>query len=183
MDDTCTLLSSNSINEFHDHLDPNIQFTLEKENDVSLPFLDVLLSKDSDGSIRTSVFRKPTHTDKYLFSSHHPLNHKMSVVKTLFNRASLLSTSLVEQSIEESHIVQALKGNGYPTRFIHRSQVVSACQKSNVYSEVSPKTVNIPYIQGLSESIRRVLSELDIVVHFIHFVTFWLNLRIHYHQI
>ena len=90
----------------------------------------------------------------------------MSVVKTLFNRASLLSTSLVEQSIEESHIVQALKWNGYPTRFIRRSQVVSARQKSNVDSEVSPKTVNIPYIQGLSESIKRVLSELDIVVRF-----------------
>ena len=109
----------------------------------------------------------------------------MSVVKTLFNRACLLSTSLVEQSIEESHIVQALKRNGYPTRFIRRSQVVSACQtwriesyppsplcltstvsacqKSNVDSDVSAMTV---YIQGLSECIKRVLSELDIVVHF-----------------
>ena len=83
--------------------------TLEKEKDGSLSFLDDLLSRDPDGSIRTSVFRKPTHTDKYLqFSSHHPLNHKMSVIKTLFNRASLLYTSLVEQSIEESHIVQGM---------------------------------------------------------------------------
>ena len=31
-------------------------------------------------------------------------------------------------------------------------------------SEVSPNTVNIPHIQVLSESIKRVLSELDIVV-------------------
>ena len=149
MDDTCTVLPSDSINEFHDHLnsvDPNIQFTLEKEEEGSLPFLDVLLSRDSDGAIRTSVFRKPTHTDKYLqFSSHHPLNHKMSVVKTLFSHASLLSTSLLEQSVEESRIVQALKGNGYPTRFIRRSKVVSTHQKSNVDSEVPPKTVNIPY--------------------------------------
>ena len=156
------MLLSDSINEFHDHLniDPNIQFTLEKEKDGCLPFLDVLLSRDSDGSIRTSVFQKPTHTDKYLqFFSHNPLNHKMSVVKILFNCASL-----VEQSIEESHIVQALKGNGYPTHFICRSQAVSARQKSNVDSEVSHNTVNIPYIQGLLESIKRVLSELVIVM-------------------
>ena len=54
--------------------------------------------------------------NKYLqFSSHHPLNRKMSVVKTLFNGASFLSTSLGEQSIEERHIAQALKGKGYPT--------------------------------------------------------------------
>ena len=33
-------------------------------------------------------------------------------------------------------------------------------------SDVSSKTVNIPYIQGLLESIKRVLSELDIVVGF-----------------
>ena len=59
MDDTCTLLSSDFINKFHDHLndvDLNIQFPLEKEKDGSLPFLDVLLSRDSDGSISTSVF-------------------------------------------------------------------------------------------------------------------------------
>ena len=78
----------------------------------------------------------------------------MSVVRTLFNHASLLSTSLVEQSIEESHIVQALKENGYPTRCIRRSQAVSARQKSNVDSEVSSITVNIPYIQGLSVYIK-----------------------------
>ena len=70
--------------------------------------------------------------------------------------------------IEES---QALKGNGYPTRFICRSESVSSRQKSNVDCEVSPKTVNIPYIQGLSESIKRVLSELDIVVCFYHMQT------------
>ena len=87
----------------------------------------------------------------------------MSVVKTLFNGASLPSTSLVEQSIEEKHIVQVLKRNKYPTRFICRSQVVSTHWKSNVDSDVSYKTVNIPYIQGFLESIKRVLSELDIV--------------------
>ena len=73
---------------------------------------------------------------------------------------------MLEQSVEESRIVQALKGNGYPARFIRRSQAVSTRRKSNVDSEVSPKTVNIPYIQGLSDSIKRVLRELDIVVRF-----------------
>ena len=44
----------------------NSLFTVEKEQD-GLPFVDVLVSKLVDGSMMTSVYRKLTHTDRYLF--------------------------------------------------------------------------------------------------------------------
>ena len=45
--------------------------SVEAESNNSLLFLDVLLTHESDSSITTSVYRKPTHADKYLdFSSH-----------------------------------------------------------------------------------------------------------------
>ena len=61
-----------------------IQLTFEKETeDGKLPFLDVCLCRESDGSVTTSVYRKPTHTNQYLPSdSHHPVAHKASVVRT-----------------------------------------------------------------------------------------------------
>ena len=84
MDDILTVLPCNL--EFHSHLnsiEACIQFTLEKETeDGKLPFLDVCLCRESDGSVTTSVYRKPTHTNQYLPSdSHHPVAHKASVVR------------------------------------------------------------------------------------------------------
>ena len=71
----------------HEHLNSineHIQFTVEKEENGSLPFLDSLLTHESVGSISTSVYRKKTHIDQYLqFSSHHLLAHKKSVITTV----------------------------------------------------------------------------------------------------
>ena len=75
-----------------------VQFTVEKEENGYLPFLDSLLTRESDGSISTSVYRKKTHTGQYLqFSSHHPLAHKKSVITTLFHHATALSSDMVER--------------------------------------------------------------------------------------
>ena len=62
MDDTCTALLHDLVEPFHVHLnsiDPNIQFTVESESEGKLPLLDVLLTREEDGNISTSVFRKP----------------------------------------------------------------------------------------------------------------------------
>ena len=54
-------------------VDPSIIFTAEENiPDGSMPFLDTLLTPQIDGTLRTSVYRKPTHTDSYLqWDSHH----------------------------------------------------------------------------------------------------------------
>ena len=76
-----------------------------------------------DGSILTSVYTKPTHTDCYLdFSSHHPLEHKRSVVITLFSRANSLTSTMLQRMGEESHISKKLKINRYPQCFICKQQ-------------------------------------------------------------
>ena len=41
---------------------PNIKFTMEKEENHKLPFLDVLLDNHSNQGIITSVFHKKTYT-------------------------------------------------------------------------------------------------------------------------
>ena len=64
LDDTRDL-----VDPFHEHLnsiDPHIQFTVERESGGQLPFLDMLLTREEDGTISTEVYRKPTHTDQYL---------------------------------------------------------------------------------------------------------------------
>ena len=121
VDDTCTAIPSHLVVLFHDNLNgvnEHIQFTLEMEADSSLPFLDVMLHHRPDGSIHTSVYRKPTHTDCYLDFSHHPLEHKRSVVTTLFCRASSITSTMLQRMDKELYLSRKLKMNGYPQRFI-----------------------------------------------------------------
>ena len=124
VDDTCTALPSDLVDSFHDHLnsiDPCIQFTMEKESDGQFPFLDILLSREEDGSISTSVHRKATHTDQYLcFHLHHPAAHKQAVVRTVMCRAEALSSSGVSRAQEEKIVSQALQENGHSKGFIHK---------------------------------------------------------------
>ena len=54
--------------EFLTHIysiDEGIQFTVENTKaDGSMPFLDTMVIPQSDGSLATTVFRRPTHIDQ-----------------------------------------------------------------------------------------------------------------------
>ena len=68
-DDVISAVSGNEAERLLSHLnsvEPSIQFTLEREKDRHLPFLDLNVSRGVQGNLETSVYRKPTHTDKYL---------------------------------------------------------------------------------------------------------------------
>ena len=150
MDDTCTALPRNMVKSFHSHLnsvEPCIQFTVEEESvDRTLPFLDVQLCKDPDGTVTTSVYRKATHTDQYLsYTSHHPVAHKVGVVRTLMSRASTLSSSGVQRVEEETKIVKALRGNGYPSSFIHKHSCPTTRRQEEGDQRPSA-IVTLPYI-------------------------------------
>ena len=58
---------------------------LESEN--QLPFLDVLVRREGN-RLRTSVYRKPTHTDRYInFNSHHHPRVLRGTIQCLKDRA------------------------------------------------------------------------------------------------
>ena len=65
----------------------------EEEEDKQIPFLDTLLVQREYGSVKLLVYRKKSHTDQYLnFGSHHPLNHKLAVIRTLLDRCYSIVT-------------------------------------------------------------------------------------------
>ena len=124
MDDTFTALPKDLVDPILDHLNGielSITFTVEREKDGRLAFLDVQLCREDDGTMSTTVYRKPTHTNQYLsFKSHYPTAHKVAVVRTLMTRGEQLSSSGVKQTEEEKQGVDALMGNGYPSGLIHK---------------------------------------------------------------
>ena len=131
---------------------------MEVESNGQTPFLDVLLHHKADGSITTGVYRKATHTDRYLdFQSYHPVSHKRSVISTLLSRAGTHSSTPDLMRAESERVIRALKCNGYPGPLI--SQQVSRqnrgpLQRDDV--EWHSSTV-IPYVHGISEAIRHIL--------------------------
>ena len=63
------------------------------EKDKNLAFLDTAVSREPDGRLTTSIYRKPTHTNQYLaYDSHHPQSVKRGIIKCLYERAKRLLT-------------------------------------------------------------------------------------------
>ena len=71
VDDTFCILNKDHINDFHSHLNSicsHIQFTIEKEHHFSLPFLDVLVKRNSRNGKTPplTVFYLPQFTENPL---------------------------------------------------------------------------------------------------------------------
>ena len=93
VDDVFTIVKKgthDSLLNYLNLIDSNIKFTIEPPNEQGLiPFLDTF-PRPSENKIITSVYRKPTHMDRYLdFNSNHPKSAKCAVVRALSNRAKM----------------------------------------------------------------------------------------------
>ena len=77
----CMYVCKQHLHAFTNHINsitPEIQFTAKKESEGKLHMLDVLVHHKQDGTLKTTAYRKPTHTDQYLdMSSHNLLQHKL----------------------------------------------------------------------------------------------------------
>ena len=165
VDDSHVCIAREYLTEFHSHLNSinhHIKFTVEEEKDGSIAFLDTMTTRNPDGTIKTKVYRKATHTDKYLqFNSHHPSQHKRSVARILLDRAKNIPSTDADRLSEVQHVVDALKINGYTEQFIR------SCQNTTVstnQSQTNRGFVTLPYLQGTSEKIARTLNQFNINV-------------------
>ncbi|KAK8778177.1 hypothetical protein V5799_020483 [Amblyomma americanum] len=122
VDDCFCILNKQNLQSFLDHLnatEPSINFTVEEEMNGSIPFLDINV-KRAACRLSFSVFRKPTHSGRYLdFESSHPLAHKRSVISSLLNRARNVCADPESFSNELKVIKKDLERNGYPRNLVN----------------------------------------------------------------
>ena len=120
VDDTITTVHKNKIDEFHEHLNKqntSIQFTKEIEENGKIPFLDYLVTRENN-TLRTTVYRKPTHTDRLLDqTSYNPTSHKATTVRTLTRRAQIVCHSHDSLTYETKHLNTVFIKNNYSTDF------------------------------------------------------------------
>ena len=141
-----------------------------------MPFLDILIIPNEDGSLRTTVYRNPTHTHLYLqWDSHHTVASKYSVIGTLHHRAETICSSPQLLQQEEEYLQKALQRCKYPTWALNRVKVKSkgsANKKRRDATKTGQNSNNqkpymvVPYYRGLSESLRKVCNRHGVQVYF-----------------
>nr|VZI03321.1 unnamed protein product [Spirometra erinaceieuropaei] len=167
VDGTFVIINRDKIGEFTQHLNsifPDIQFTMEKEKDCQLPFLDVLVQRKGDGALETTVYRKATNTSRILsFLSNHPLSHKRSCVRTLYRRVETHCTEPADKKAEVQFLRKLFTANGYPGNFVEKCRRETRGRQPK--GQLKPKCWRaVPYIAGVSEEFAKLMSEFGIGV-------------------
>jgi hypothetical protein len=117
--DDILLIYNNDITEINQVLNdfntinPAIQFTIEKETNNNINFLDITINRHND-KLNFDIYRKPTCTDLIIpRDSNHPIEHKLSAIRFLHNRNSTYPTNPDSKQREHKIINQILHNNLY----------------------------------------------------------------------
>ena len=167
VDDTFTAVHKDEIDDFHEHLNgqnADIQFTKEIEENGKIPFLDCLVTRDNN-ELRTTIYRKPTHTDRLLDqSSYNPTSHKATTIRTLTRRAQLVCDSPDSLTDENKYLDNVFNKNNYNRDFIRHNTYRNSEPNATNTNATPVTTATIPYIKGTSETIARILQPYNIRV-------------------
>ena len=157
VDDVICLVHTGKAKKLQQHMntvDPtgNIIFTREDEENNSMPFLDAKFTRKEDGSVKSTVYRKKTHTDQYLnFASHHP-------------KHQTITSEEGDKKEEVEHLREALRVCGYPSWALNK--VTDSCKKKKNKKKTNDRNyrsqVVIPYVEGVSERVHRVLKKYGV---------------------
>ena len=142
--------------------------------------MDTLVTIESNNTLTTSVYRKPTHTDQYFhWDSNHFITEKQSVYNILAHRAKIVSSNQEALDQELLHIRKALQACQFPNWVLNQLQCKfqrnhqpnqDNNHKSNSANHNSTNnrniTIVVPYLQGTGEKFKKVCKSKGIQIHF-----------------
>ena len=139
-----------------------ITFTLFREQNQSLTFfLDAKVTRNRVNTVCTTIYKKPTHTNRYLqFDSHHPKHHKFAVAKTLLNRIDTHVTNSDDKATLHKQMQRTLTLNGFPRRFSCLALKEKPRRPTNAFKSFTC----LPYIHGTTDKIQGVLNDVGVKV-------------------
>jgi len=95
---------------------PNNKFTLQREENHKLPFLDILLDNNSNQGIITSVFHKKTYTGVLTnFYSFVSFSYKSGFVRTLVDRTFKIKNTWAGFHLDINNLTKTLRKNLLPS--------------------------------------------------------------------
>ena len=121
--------------------EPLFHFIMEEEKNDQLPFLDVLVCRAKD-KLRTSVYHKPTYTDRYInYNSHNHSGVFRGAILCVRDRAYNVCDE-TSHTAEFKHLHKILALNGYPTHLVKgtlKRSLNPAHKSSNEQSRVNQR--------------------------------------------
>ena len=118
------------------------------------------------------MYRTPTHTDQYLdFNSAHPVEHKLGVVRTLHQRAEVVTSDKKDLKNEIVHLNKALKTCNYPEWAIkkvakHMKDKKEKSRRNLTEKKDSNGSVVLPYIKNKADKMKRIFTKHKMNVFF-----------------
>ena len=111
---------------------------------------------------KTTVFRKPTHTDMYLhWDSYHHLSANYSVINTLRHREKTVLSGKQLLTEEEDHLYNALNRCKYPLWAWNRTNIKKKQKKNNQGNNNTKKSyIVVPYMKGLGETCKNICGDV-----------------------
>ena len=167
------LQEKNSFQNTSNSIDPHTQFTSgDAKPDGSIPFLDTIVMLQPDESLKTTVYRKPTHTDMYLhWKSYHHLSAKFSVINILRHRAKTVCSNSQPLKEDGDHLNKVLRRCTYPMCTLNRVNITQNKKNKKGTSKNSNTSIKkpykiVPYIQGMSESCKNICRKHGAEMYF-----------------
>jgi hypothetical protein len=170
VDDTFVIINNKNqaelILEYLNKQHPSIKFTMEKEENSTLNFLDVKIQKKKDLSFTTSTYRKPTFTGVMLnWNSLTSIKYKIGLISCLLDRSFKICSSEKQKLIEMEHLRELLIRNNYPNQIIEKEfdrflKSKSLSLEKTIDPEIKIRYLSLPYMNDKSEIIARKLKEL-----------------------
>ena len=138
------------------------------ENEGSFPFLYTKCTPNSNHTIHTMVYRKPTYTDRYLdWNSNHPISAKRSVIQALTHRVKVVCSTSELLAREMGYLNKVLHRNSYPDWFLKKKPNNRSQGDQAPTQETTKKAfVSVPYFQRLSEEFRRIFKDTKVKIMF-----------------
>ena len=157
---------------------PKIKFTIEKEKNNQLPFLDIL-NDSSSNKLVTSVYRKPTYTGLLTnYNSFTSPNYKKGLIKTLIDRTFCINSTWSGFHYDILNLKSVLQKNEFPLKLTDKS--ISKYLSNNVFKQKENEQIpllesskkcfyKLPYIGNFSIQTKKKLNNS---LHWSHEGTF-----------
>jgi hypothetical protein len=144
--------SQEELNNFLTHLNSchrTIKFTHEMST-TSVNFLDTTIILNSDGSLHTTLYCKPTDSHNYLhFTSAHPLHCKTSLPYSQFLRVRRICSNITDYDKHACDLATSFHKRGYPPDIVEKAMIQVRRLNRNDLLHPPPKTDNKDAHQNL----------------------------------